>query len=194
MECSPCPRTVQSSSTKKWSRSCWRSWQRRNQRKVPRGWSCCEGGPPWHHHHHHHHRRPNKTRVILHLQCVSKYGVTIIVLLFCCYWCCRKKSMMMIRSQSLHPDWTWSVATTPFPSPSSTSSSMQETYPDYQRVTISGDYCAGVSTLVIKVELPNATQDWLIQANFKMEFKLGVVAQRNDTNNTLMAEEFLESL
>ncbi|XP_016886180.1 AMP deaminase 3 isoform X2 [Cynoglossus semilaevis] len=57
----------------------------------------------------------------------------------------RKKSMMMIRSQSLHPDWTWSVATTPFPSPSSTSSSMQETYPDYQRVTISGDYCAGIT-------------------------------------------------
>lgn len=98
MECSPCPRTVQSSSTKKWSRSCWRSWQRRNQRKVPRGWSCCEGGPPWHHHHHHHHRRPNKTCVILHLQCVSKYGVTIIVLLFC-----------YVTDAAERKAWWWSV-------------------------------------------------------------------------------------
>lgn len=58
----------------------------------------------------------------------------------------------MIRSKSLclqvpaNADWARLV--TPFMSPSSTSSSVQENCPDYQRVTISGDYCAGVSTLV----------------------------------------------
>lgn len=57
----------------------------------------------------------------------------------------------MIRSQSMslqipvNADWTRSV--TPFLSPSSTCSSLPESCPDYQRVTISGDYCAGVSNI-----------------------------------------------
>ncbi|KAF7667250.1 hypothetical protein LDENG_00071190 [Lucifuga dentata] len=56
----------------------------------------------------------------------------------------KKKSFKMIRSQSMlqmpsSADWT------PFMSPSSTSSSIPENCPDYQRVTISGDYCAGIT-------------------------------------------------
>uniref|UniRef100_A0A665URR6 AMP deaminase n=1 Tax=Echeneis naucrates TaxID=173247 RepID=A0A665URR6_ECHNA len=63
----------------------------------------------------------------------------------------RKKSLKMIRSQSMslqipvNADWTRSLAATPFLSPSSTCSSVQENCPDYQRVTISGDYCAGIT-------------------------------------------------
>uniref|UniRef100_A0A671XF21 AMP deaminase n=1 Tax=Sparus aurata TaxID=8175 RepID=A0A671XF21_SPAAU len=63
----------------------------------------------------------------------------------------RKKSLKMIRSQSMslqipvNADLTRSVAATPFMSPSSTCSSLPETCPDYQRVTISGDYCAGIT-------------------------------------------------
>ncbi|XP_047436490.1 AMP deaminase 3 isoform X2 [Mugil cephalus] len=63
----------------------------------------------------------------------------------------RKKSLKMIRSQSmslqipLNTDWTRSLAATPFMSPSSTCSSLPENCPDYQRVTISGDYCAGIT-------------------------------------------------
>ncbi|XP_018518599.1 AMP deaminase 3 isoform X1 [Lates calcarifer] len=63
----------------------------------------------------------------------------------------RKKSLKMIRSQSMslqipvNTDWTRSVAVTPFLSPSSTCSSLPENCPDYQRVTISGDYCAGIT-------------------------------------------------
>uniref|UniRef100_A0A7N5ZXI6 AMP deaminase n=1 Tax=Anabas testudineus TaxID=64144 RepID=A0A7N5ZXI6_ANATE len=59
--------------------------------------------------------------------------------------------LRMIRSQSMslqipvNADWTRSVAVTPFLSPSSTCSSVPDNCPDYQRVTISGDYCAGVS-------------------------------------------------
>lgn len=59
----------------------------------------------------------------------------------------------MIRSQSMslqipvNTDWTRSIAATPFLSPSSTCSSVPESCPDYQRVTISGDYCAGVSAI-----------------------------------------------
>lgn len=66
---------------------------------------------------------------------------------------CRKKSLKMIRSQSMslqssvNTDWTRSVVVTPFLSPSSTCSSLPDNCPDYQRVTISGDYCAGVSTM-----------------------------------------------
>uniref|UniRef100_A0A7N6BX87 AMP deaminase n=1 Tax=Anabas testudineus TaxID=64144 RepID=A0A7N6BX87_ANATE len=63
----------------------------------------------------------------------------------------RKKSLRMIRSQSMslqipvNADWTRSVAVTPFLSPSSTCSSVPDNCPDYQRVTISGDYCAGIT-------------------------------------------------
>ncbi|XP_044055659.1 AMP deaminase 3 isoform X2 [Siniperca chuatsi] len=63
----------------------------------------------------------------------------------------RKQSLKMIRSQSMslqipvNTDWTRSVAVTPFLSPSSTCSSVPENCPDYQRVTISGDYCAGIT-------------------------------------------------
>ncbi|XP_046897222.1 AMP deaminase 3 isoform X2 [Hypomesus transpacificus] len=61
----------------------------------------------------------------------------------------RKKSLMMIRSQSMQipvsAEWTRAVAT-PFLSPSSsTCSSLPESCPEYQRVTISGDYCAGIT-------------------------------------------------
>lgn len=57
----------------------------------------------------------------------------------------------MIRSQSMslqipmNADWLRSLAVSPFLSSSSTCSSVPESCPDYQRVTISGDYCAGVS-------------------------------------------------
>lgn len=63
----------------------------------------------------------------------------------------RRKSLKMIRSQSLslqipvNADWTRSAAATPYLSPSSTCSSLPEAIPDYQRVTITGDYCAGVT-------------------------------------------------
>ncbi|XP_054465521.1 AMP deaminase 3 [Anoplopoma fimbria] len=63
----------------------------------------------------------------------------------------RKKSLKMFRSQSMclqipvNTDSTRSVAVTPYLSPSSTCSSVPETCPDYQRVTISGDYCAGIT-------------------------------------------------
>lgn len=63
----------------------------------------------------------------------------------------RRKSLKMIRSKSLclqfpvNTDWTRSLAVTPFMSPSSTCSSVPENCPDYQRVTISGDYCAGIT-------------------------------------------------
>uniref|UniRef100_A0A4W5PWR5 AMP deaminase n=1 Tax=Hucho hucho TaxID=62062 RepID=A0A4W5PWR5_9TELE len=65
----------------------------------------------------------------------------------------RKKSFKMIRSQSaslqglqipVTAEWARSVVT-PFLSPSSTCSSLPENCPEYQRVTISGDYCAGIT-------------------------------------------------
>ncbi|XP_057690348.1 AMP deaminase 3 [Corythoichthys intestinalis] len=65
----------------------------------------------------------------------------------------RRKSLKMIRSQSMsmqisgNPDWAWPRPPTPYVSPSSSSlcSSVPEYCPDYQRVTISGDYCAGIT-------------------------------------------------
>uniref|UniRef100_A0A3P9A7D2 AMP deaminase n=1 Tax=Esox lucius TaxID=8010 RepID=A0A3P9A7D2_ESOLU len=65
----------------------------------------------------------------------------------------RKKSLKIIRSQSaslqglqipVTTEWVRSVVT-PFLSPSSTCSSLPESCPEYQRVTISGDYCAGIT-------------------------------------------------
>ncbi|XP_061598989.1 AMP deaminase 3 [Cololabis saira] len=63
----------------------------------------------------------------------------------------RRKSFKMIRSQSLslqipvNTDCSRSVADTPLLSPSSFCSSVPESCPDFQRVTISGDYCAGIT-------------------------------------------------
>ncbi|KAK5873999.1 hypothetical protein PBY51_018989 [Eleginops maclovinus] len=63
----------------------------------------------------------------------------------------RRKSLKMIRSQSMslqipvNTDFKRSATVTPYMSPSSTCSSVQENSPDYQRVTISGDYCAGIT-------------------------------------------------
>uniref|UniRef100_A0AAQ4RV25 AMP deaminase n=1 Tax=Gasterosteus aculeatus aculeatus TaxID=481459 RepID=A0AAQ4RV25_GASAC len=63
----------------------------------------------------------------------------------------RKKSLKMIRSHSMllqmpvNADCSRPVAVTPYLSPSSTCSSVPENCPDYQRVTISGDYCAGIT-------------------------------------------------
>ncbi|XP_075878528.1 AMP deaminase 3 isoform X2 [Nelusetta ayraudi] len=57
----------------------------------------------------------------------------------------RKKSLKMIRSQSISMQIPVTTDWTPFISPSSTCSSMLDSCPDYQRVTISGDYCAGVT-------------------------------------------------
>uniref|UniRef100_A0A8C2PXY5 AMP deaminase n=1 Tax=Cyprinus carpio TaxID=7962 RepID=A0A8C2PXY5_CYPCA len=62
----------------------------------------------------------------------------------------RKKSFKMIRSQSmslqipLSTDSVWGVVT-PLISPSSTCSSISQNFPEYQRVIISGDYCAGIT-------------------------------------------------
>ncbi|XP_061884635.1 AMP deaminase 3 [Entelurus aequoreus] len=64
----------------------------------------------------------------------------------------RRKSLKIIRSKSMslqvpiNSDWNWPGALSPFQSPSCSSlcSSLQEYCPDYQRVTISGDYCAGI--------------------------------------------------
>lgn len=60
---------------------------------------------------------------------------------------------MLIRSQSLSlqipvtTDGSGSGTFTPLMSTSSTFSSAPETCPDFQRVTISGDYCAGVGIM-----------------------------------------------
>uniref|UniRef100_A0A8B9I1C1 AMP deaminase n=1 Tax=Astyanax mexicanus TaxID=7994 RepID=A0A8B9I1C1_ASTMX len=62
----------------------------------------------------------------------------------------RKKSFKMIRSQSMSlqipvvVDWARTAAT-PLMSPASTCPSVPDNFPEYQRVTISGDYCAGIT-------------------------------------------------
>ncbi|XP_066556936.1 AMP deaminase 3 isoform X2 [Amia ocellicauda] len=62
----------------------------------------------------------------------------------------RKKSFKLIRSQSMslqipvNPDWAMSVIS-PILSPASTSASIPDNAPEYQRVTISGDHCAGIT-------------------------------------------------
>ncbi|KAF5891982.1 AMP deaminase 3-like isoform X2, partial [Clarias magur] len=60
----------------------------------------------------------------------------------------RKKSLRMIRSQSMQMpvcvDWGRTTPT-PIVSPSSTCPSIPDNFPEYQRVTISGDYCAGIT-------------------------------------------------
>ncbi|MEQ2254449.1 AMP deaminase 3 [Ilyodon furcidens] len=63
----------------------------------------------------------------------------------------RRKSLRLIRSKSLslqipgNIDYLDSRTVTPSVSTSSTFSSVAENCPDFQRVTISGDYCAGVT-------------------------------------------------
>lgn len=57
----------------------------------------------------------------------------------------------MLLQMPVNADCSRPVAVTPYLSPSSTCSSVPENCPDYQRVTISGDYCAGVSTVNINV-------------------------------------------
>ncbi|XP_061100488.1 AMP deaminase 3 isoform X2 [Conger conger] len=60
----------------------------------------------------------------------------------------RKKSFKLIRSQSMQMpvsnEWALSVIS-PLLSPVSTCPSMPDSFPEYQRVTISGDYCAGIT-------------------------------------------------
>uniref|UniRef100_A0A673J7N7 AMP deaminase n=1 Tax=Sinocyclocheilus rhinocerous TaxID=307959 RepID=A0A673J7N7_9TELE len=62
----------------------------------------------------------------------------------------RSKSFKMIRSKSMSlqiplcTENVWGVVT-PLISPSSTCSSISQNFPEYQRVTISGDYCAGIT-------------------------------------------------
>ncbi|XP_006642559.3 AMP deaminase 3 isoform X2 [Lepisosteus oculatus] len=62
----------------------------------------------------------------------------------------RKKSFKLIRSQSMslqipvNPEWALSVVT-PLLSPTSPPTSMLDSVPEFQRVTISGDYCAGIT-------------------------------------------------
>lgn len=59
----------------------------------------------------------------------------------------RKKSFKLIRSQSMQipvsNEWAFNVVS-PLLSPVSTCPSLPDSFPEYQRVTISGDYCAGV--------------------------------------------------
>ncbi|XP_067256283.1 AMP deaminase 3 isoform X3 [Chanodichthys erythropterus] len=62
----------------------------------------------------------------------------------------RKKSFKIIRSQSMSLQIPLSTETvrgvvTPLISPSSTCSSISQNFPEYQRVIISGDYCAGIT-------------------------------------------------
>ncbi|MBN3281101.1 AMPD3 deaminase, partial [Polyodon spathula] len=63
----------------------------------------------------------------------------------------RKKSFKMIRSHSIslqipvNPDWALSIIS-PLLAPSASSvTSMTDSVPEFQRVTISGDYCAGIT-------------------------------------------------
>ncbi|XP_054889119.1 AMP deaminase 3-like isoform X2 [Poeciliopsis prolifica] len=55
----------------------------------------------------------------------------------------RKKSFLLKRSQSvsLQDDWRAS----PLPPPGGAEAFLPENFPEYQRVTISGDYCAGIT-------------------------------------------------
>lgn len=79
----------------------------------------------------------------------------------------RKKSFKMIRSQSLslqmptQPDWKGPPTTTPAMSPATPVLSGATcqlvpapfAMPEYQRVTISGDYCAGVRCLPLPLSV-----------------------------------------
>uniref|UniRef100_A0A3Q1EAM2 AMP deaminase n=1 Tax=Acanthochromis polyacanthus TaxID=80966 RepID=A0A3Q1EAM2_9TELE len=61
----------------------------------------------------------------------------------------RKKNFMLKRSQSVSlqipcPDWALS-GVSPLLSPTTPEPVLPESFPDFQRVTISGDYCAGIT-------------------------------------------------
>ncbi|XP_051919597.1 AMP deaminase 3 [Hippocampus zosterae] len=86
----------------------------------------------------------------------------------------RRKSLKMIRSQSMsiqhsgNPDWIWPGAPTPYKSASSSSlcSSVPEYRPDYQRVTISGDYCAGITVEDYEQAAKSLLKALLIRENY----------------------------
>ncbi|CAB1339461.1 unnamed protein product [Coregonus sp. 'balchen'] len=97
----------------------------------------------------------------------------------------RKKSFKMIRSQSasfqglqipVTAEWARSVVT-PFLSPSSTCSSLPENCPEYQRVTISGDYCAGVNVCPCprEGEDPYSMENIPDNLSYELQMKDGIV-------------------
>ncbi|XP_023207680.1 AMP deaminase 3-like isoform X2 [Xiphophorus maculatus] len=55
----------------------------------------------------------------------------------------RKKTFLLKRSQSISMQDDWRAS--PQPTPGGAEASLPENFPDYQRVTISGDYCAGIT-------------------------------------------------
>ncbi|MGH0138906.1 UNVERIFIED_CONTAM: hypothetical protein FKN15_053274 [Acipenser sinensis] len=61
----------------------------------------------------------------------------------------RKKSFMMMRSHSLqipvNSDWAMSIISPLLSASASSMTSIADSVPEFQRVTISGDYCAGVT-------------------------------------------------
>ncbi|KAK1161697.1 AMP deaminase 3-like isoform X1 [Acipenser oxyrinchus oxyrinchus] len=63
----------------------------------------------------------------------------------------RKKSFMMMRSHSMslqipvNSDWAMSIISPLLSASASSVTSMMDSVPEFQRVTISGDYCAGVT-------------------------------------------------
>lgn len=71
----------------------------------------------------------------------------------------RKKSFMLKRSQSVSlqipigGDWALS-GVSPMLSPTTPEPHLPDSFPEFQRVTISGDYCAGVNAMNILEEQP----------------------------------------
>ncbi|XP_047243719.1 AMP deaminase 3-like isoform X2 [Girardinichthys multiradiatus] len=57
----------------------------------------------------------------------------------------RKKTFLLKRSQSISFQFSDDWRTTPLPTPGGTETFPSQTFPEYQRVTISGDYCAGIT-------------------------------------------------
>ncbi|MEQ2309148.1 hypothetical protein AMECASPLE_035586 [Ameca splendens] len=57
----------------------------------------------------------------------------------------RKKTFLLKRSQSISFQFSDDWRTSPLPTPGGTETFPSQTFPDYQRVTISGDYCAGIT-------------------------------------------------
>ncbi|XP_014847407.1 PREDICTED: AMP deaminase 3-like isoform X1 [Poecilia mexicana] len=55
----------------------------------------------------------------------------------------RKKTFLLKRSQSMSLQDDWRAS--PLPTPGGAEAFIPENFPDYQRVTISGDYCAGIT-------------------------------------------------
>lgn len=65
---------------------------------------------------------------------------------------CRKKSFKMIRSQSMSlqiPGVSeWAMSMIPLLTPDTSEKPAPSNIPEFQRVTISGDYCAGVGAVI----------------------------------------------